>query len=77
MFKVIGTCSACAGAVVVPELWSGVIPPTPHCLSCKRQAQNPFGKTIQVADRAELTEHNKPLSERAFQDITKMEVSND
>lgn len=31
---VIGTCSICGGAVVVPLVWMCVIPPVPRCESC-------------------------------------------
>ncbi len=30
----IGTCSICGGPVKVPNLWMGVIPPTPTCANC-------------------------------------------
>lgn len=30
----LGTCSLCGGAVTVPAIWHGVIPPTPTCSSC-------------------------------------------
>lgn len=32
--NVIGTCSLCGGQVVTPELWGGVVPPTPACTRC-------------------------------------------
>jgi len=32
--RVIGTCSICGGAVAVPSVWHGVIPPTPICQGC-------------------------------------------
>lgn len=32
--RTIGTCSLCGGAVTVPMVWMGVIPPTPTCSSC-------------------------------------------
>lgn len=31
---VIGSCSLCGGAVRVPAVWHGVIPPTPTCERC-------------------------------------------
>ncbi len=31
---VIGSCSLCGGAVRVPAVWHGVIPPTPMCERC-------------------------------------------
>lgn len=36
--SVIGTCSICGGAVVIPDVWAGVIPPTPTCSKCGAQA---------------------------------------
>lgn len=41
---VIGSCSLCGGAVRVPAVWRGVIPPTPTCERCgaiAAQAQAP------------------------------------
>ena len=32
--SVIGTCSLCGGAVCVPIIWNGIIPPTPRCNMC-------------------------------------------
>lgn len=32
--RVIGTCSICGGAVTVPALWGGILPPQPTCASC-------------------------------------------
>lgn len=29
-----GTCSICSGPVTVPNVWYGVIPPTPTCQRC-------------------------------------------
>ncbi len=31
---IIGTCSICGGAVVTPDAWYGVNPPTPTCSQC-------------------------------------------
>jgi len=36
----IGTCSECGGAVAIPDLWGGVIPPTPTCTQCGAVAAN-------------------------------------
>lgn len=33
-FHTVGTCSVCGGAVTVPSVWAGIIPPTPTCSSC-------------------------------------------
>lgn len=32
--KTIGKCSLCGGAVTVPAVWFGVVPPTPTCQKC-------------------------------------------
>ena len=34
MNTVIGKCSICGGPVSVPEIWHGVVPPTPTCERC-------------------------------------------
>lgn len=31
---VLGTCSICGGAVTIPKLWYGTIPPVPICSKC-------------------------------------------
>lgn len=56
MNKVIGRCSICNGNVVVPDVWMGVIPPTPTCSSC--------GATKSINDHLpviEMTPSNKPV----------------
>lgn len=37
---IIGTCSECGGAVGIPDVWGGVIPPTPTCTRCGAVAAN-------------------------------------
>lgn len=31
---IVGTCSACGGTMVVPDVWGGITPPTPRCSNC-------------------------------------------
>ena len=45
-FKVVGECSICGGAVVVPTVWMGIYPPTPQCNSCHATARPAGGKVI-------------------------------
>lgn len=42
----IGTCSLCGGAVTVPSLWGGIIPPTPTCSRCGAVPREPHGPVI-------------------------------
>lgn len=35
---ILGTCSICGGRVAVPNVWLGIYPPAPACLSCKAVA---------------------------------------
>ena len=42
----VGTCSRCNGPVQTPELWGGVIPPTPTCSRCGAVASKPFGPVV-------------------------------
>lgn len=37
----VGTCSLCGGMVTVPQVWFGVIPPTPTCTRCGAMATPP------------------------------------
>lgn len=43
MNKVVGTCGACGGSVVVPTVWMGTQPPIPQCNRCHKlvKAQGP------------------------------------
>ena len=44
---IIGTCSRCGGTVTVPDVWGGVIPPTPTCSACGATAAG-HGPIIQI-----------------------------
>lgn len=35
---ILGSCSRCGGAVAVPGVWLGIIPPTPTCNRCGARA---------------------------------------
>ena len=41
-----GTCSICGGAVKTPDLWGGINPPTPSCVSCGAVPVEAHGATI-------------------------------
>lgn len=45
--NVIGTCSLCGGAVTVPAIWHGIIPPVPTCAKCGATAKQ-YGPTIEM-----------------------------
>jgi hypothetical protein len=45
--RIIGNCSLCGGAVTVPAIWHGVIPPTPTCSKCGAVAKQ-RGPTIEM-----------------------------
>lgn len=38
--QVIGTCSCCGGAVTVPGVWHGTMPPVPTCSRCGARKEN-------------------------------------
>lgn len=42
----IGTYSICGGAVVVPAVWHGVVPPVPKCSRCGAVACEDHGPVI-------------------------------
>ena len=42
----VGTCSLCGGAVTVPGVWMGVVPPTPTCQNCGAVAMPNHGPII-------------------------------
>lgn len=46
----IGRCSKCGGEVEVPNVWGGVIPPTPTCHRCgatkREEKQTPWGLPV-------------------------------
>lgn len=43
---IVGTCSLCGGAVQVPDVWMGIIPPVPTCLSCGATRADRHGPVI-------------------------------
>lgn len=63
----IGTCSICGGAVVVPQAWCGINPPTPRCSGCgatpvqshgpiiPMKTEKPKSKSWQVAKCGSVT----------------------
>jgi hypothetical protein len=50
MNRVVGTCSICSGAVTVPTVWCGVLPPTPTCSGCGAEAAS-HGPVIPMKPR--------------------------
>lgn len=51
MRQIIGTCSICGGAVTLPELWGGVLPPTGTCEKCGATEKPNHGPTIPMNKR--------------------------
>lgn len=49
--SIIGTCSICGGAVVVPDIWHGIIAPVPECSSCGAVKRESHGPIIDMAPR--------------------------
>ena len=45
---VMGTCSICAGAVVMPRTYYSVVPPIPACIRCGATPRNPYGGVISM-----------------------------
>jgi len=41
MNRTIGTCSICGGNVTLPNVWGGVVLPTPTCERCGATAKPP------------------------------------
>jgi hypothetical protein len=39
----VGTCGNCGGAVTVPTVWLGVVPPTPTCQCCGATPKDAHG----------------------------------
>lgn len=50
MSYTIGACSKCGGAVQIPDVWSGIVPPKPQCGSCGAVAKNAYGNVIPMED---------------------------
>lgn len=57
-YIVIGTCSICDGPVVVPRIWMGMVPPTPHCLRCNATKKG-HGPKIEMQPRERQCQLNK------------------
>lgn len=58
-YSVIGTCSICGGAVTVPTVWAGVVPPVPSCTACGATKKQSYGPVIEM----------DPARPRPLQDI--------
>lgn len=43
-----GTCSICKGLVTTPDVWMGIYPPIPTCISCGAKAKQPHGPVIEM-----------------------------
>lgn len=50
----IGTCSLCGGAVTLPTVWLGIVPPTPTCSTCGATPKQAHGPVIDM-ERATST----------------------
>lgn len=46
--SIVGTCSKCNGPVVIPEVWMGIIPPTPKCQRCGATKKEVYGPIIDM-----------------------------
>lgn len=49
MDRVVGTCSLCGGAVVMPAIWFATVPPIPTCRNCGATKKKPYGPTVEMA----------------------------
>jgi hypothetical protein len=47
-YQILGTCSLCDGAVVVPTHWAGTQPPIPACMKCGATKKRPHGNVIEM-----------------------------
>lgn len=50
--SIIGSCSLCGGAVTVPTIWHGIVPPTPTCSSCGATKRAAHGPVIPMEKKA-------------------------
>lgn len=53
---IVGTCGNCGGPVQTPDMWGGIIPPTPTCMRCGATAANQYGPVIPMAPRQDNIE---------------------
>ena len=44
----VGTCGICGGAITVPGVWGGIIPPTPSCTRCRAIPADAHGPVRQM-----------------------------
>lgn len=49
MYTTVGTCGKCGGAVMVPTIWYGIIPPDATCQKCGAIAAN-HGNILPMID---------------------------
>lgn len=75
---ILGTCSVCGGAVSVPDVWFGVIPPVPTCSSCGATKRG-HGPVIDMEPNRRTTaigtwitgDSVNPVAEKAARDLAK------
>lgn len=48
---VVGKCSLCGGKVTIPNVWMGMTPPEPRCMSCHATPKDK-GPTIQMEKKS-------------------------
>jgi hypothetical protein len=46
--RIVGTCSACGGAVTMSSTWFGTQPQIPSCRSCHGTPKNPYGPVVEI-----------------------------
>jgi hypothetical protein len=51
----IGTCGICGGAVSVPAVWFGIIPPDAHCERCGAVPKNQYGPVLPMEQARQYT----------------------
>ena len=70
---IVGTCSICGGAVAVPDVWGGIIPPTPTCTGCGAIAAT-HGPVIQMQPPMQIRFTTAPSSQPFFAESMQKEV---
>lgn len=67
--RVIGTCSICGGAVVMPTYYWSTVPPMPQCIRCGGVPRERYGRVIQMEGALSPFEEEIEVNEGSSEDM--------
>jgi len=65
----VGTCSLCGGAVRIPAVWMGTIPPSPTCSQCGAVSHGPVIDMAQTHTTTPIGRRKTDVPGSVYSDI--------